>query len=129
MRGHASGLQAQHLWSLLASLWTVQVHNIVNATNPTTAAMLINVFADAVSSDDGKKILPSFYTSLESPAVAAYKAKQNAVIASHGGKVRHTPTRRLRARAHALLPACFECRGAPTYPWTLNAGDRTPFPQ
>jgi len=49
--------------------------------------MLVRVFAEAIAAQDGVSILPSFYTSLESPAVAAYQAKQNAVIASHGGKV------------------------------------------
>ena len=69
-----------------ALLRLINVHNIVNATNITTADMLVRVFAEAIAAQDGVSILPSFYTSLESPAVAAYQAKQNAVIASHGGK-------------------------------------------
>ena len=70
-----------------AVLRLINVHNIVNATNPTTADMLVGVFAEAIAAQDGVSILPSFYINLESPAVAAYQAKQNAVIASHGGKV------------------------------------------
>jgi len=71
-----------------ALLRLINVHNIINATNPSTAEMLVRVLRDGMTTNAGViDVMPSFYESLESPSVAAYKAKQNAVIASHGGAV------------------------------------------
>lgn len=71
-----------------ALLRLINVHNIMNATNPSTAEMLVEVLRDGMTTNQGViDVMPSFYKSLESPSVAAYKAKQNAVIASHGGTV------------------------------------------
>jgi len=64
-----------------ALLRLLNVHNIINATNPATADMLINLMDEGITTG-AKEIMPSFYESLESPAVAAYQAKQNAVIAA-----------------------------------------------
>ena len=62
----------------------INVHNIMNATNPSTAEMLMHVLREGMTTSAGMvDVMPSFYESLESPAVAAYKAKQNAIIASH----------------------------------------------
>jgi len=67
-----------------ALLRLINVHNIMNATNPSTAEMLMHVLREGMTTSAGMvDVMPSFYESLESPAVAAYKAKQNAIIASH----------------------------------------------
>jgi len=69
-----------------ALLRLINVHNIMNATNLATAELLVQVLEEGLTSaDSGVSIMPSFYTSLESPAVATYKAKQNAVITAHSG--------------------------------------------
>jgi len=68
-----------------ALLRLINVHNIMNATNPSTADMLVHVLDEAMDAEKTKapwEMVPSFYYDLESPSVAAYKAKQNAVIAS-----------------------------------------------
>jgi methylglyoxal synthase len=59
------------------------VHNMMMANTPTTALMLMNVFRNALEGDGKPELIPSFFFTLESPAVEVYKAGQNKVIASH----------------------------------------------
>ena len=68
-----------------ALLRLINVHNIMNATNSASADMLVQVLAEGLRAPPSKvgEILPSFVQNLESPAVAAYVAKQTAVIAAH----------------------------------------------
>jgi len=68
-----------------ALLRLLNVHNIMAATNPASADALMVTIEEALSMPnkaERRKLLPSFFESLESPAVPLYKAKQNAVIAS-----------------------------------------------
>lgn len=75
-----------------ALLRLINVHNIINATNSASAEMLIEVLREGMTTSKGvAEVMPSFYETLESPSVAAYKAKQNAVIASHGGAAPAAP--------------------------------------
>ena len=59
------------------------VHNTMMANTPTTALMLMNVFRNALEGDGKPELIPSFFFTLESPAVEVYKAGQNKVIAIH----------------------------------------------
>lgn len=55
----------------------------MNATNPATADMLVRVLEEGMTTSKGVvEVMPSFYRTLESPAVAAYQTKQKAVIKS-----------------------------------------------
>ena len=58
----------------------------MTATNPATAEVLVQVLDEAVAESTTnaarRKLIPSFFKSLESPAVASYKAKQAQVIAA-----------------------------------------------
>jgi len=69
-----------------ALLRLLNVHNIMTATNPATAEVLVQVLDEAVAESTTnaarRKLIPSFFKSLESPAVASYKAKQAQVIAA-----------------------------------------------
>eukprot|EP00548_Thalassiothrix_antarctica_P007144 CAMPEP_0194130252 /NCGR_PEP_ID=MMETSP0152-20130528/1326_1 /TAXON_ID=1049557 /ORGANISM="Thalassiothrix antarctica, Strain L6-D1" /LENGTH=226 /DNA_ID=CAMNT_0038824697 /DNA_START=54 /DNA_END=734 /DNA_ORIENTATION=+ len=58
------------------------VHNILMTSNPTTATILLTALRFALQS--GKmELMPSFFFNLESPSVAAYKKKQQAVITQY----------------------------------------------
>ena len=59
------------------------VHNTIMANTPTTALTMMNVFRIALEGVGKPEFIPSFFFTLESPSVAAYKAGQNKVIASH----------------------------------------------
>ena len=59
------------------------VHNTMLVSTPTTAYMMMQVFRTALEGDGKPELIPSFFFSLQSPAVAAYKAAQKKVIASH----------------------------------------------
>jgi len=63
-----------------ALLRLINVCNILHATNPTSAGALMEVLATAARGDP--KLMPSFFKTLESPAVAKYKAEQAAVVAA-----------------------------------------------
>ena len=63
-----------------ALLRLINVCNILHATNPTSAGALMEVLATAARGDP--KLTPSFFKTLESPAVAKYKAEQAAVVAA-----------------------------------------------
>lgn len=59
------------------------VHNTMMANTPLSALMMMNVFRNALEGVGKPELIPSFFFTLESPSVAAYKAGQNKVIASH----------------------------------------------
>ncbi|GFH44845.1 hypothetical protein CTEN210_01319 [Chaetoceros tenuissimus] len=59
------------------------VHNTMMANTPVSALMMMNVFRNALEGVGKPELIPSFFFTLESPSVAAYKAGQNKVIASH----------------------------------------------
>eukprot|EP00536_Pseudo-nitzschia_multiseries_P016252 jgi/Psemu1/69804/estExt_Genemark1.C_10550015 len=55
------------------------VHNTMMAETPTSALMMTHCLRQAIS--EGKpEMIPSFFFSLESPSVAAYKAQQKEVV-------------------------------------------------
>lgn len=59
------------------------VHNTFIANTPTSALMTMNVFRLALKGEGRPEMIPSFFFSLQSPAVSAYKEAQKKVIESH----------------------------------------------
>ena len=59
-----------------------QVHNTVMATTPTTAMTIMEVFRLALMGEGKAELLPSFFFSLQSPTVEAYKTAQKKVVRS-----------------------------------------------
>lgn len=59
------------------------VHNTMMANTPTSAVMMMQVFRMALHGHGMPELMPSFFFTLQSPAVAAFKAAQKKVIASH----------------------------------------------
>ena len=59
------------------------VHNVSMANTPTSALMMMQVFRMALKGRGMPELMPSFFFTLQSPAVTAYKAAQKKVIASH----------------------------------------------
>ena len=55
------------------------VHNIIMCPNPATATTLMSTFRLALN-DGLPELIPSFFETLQSPSVAAYKQKQAAVL-------------------------------------------------
>jgi len=64
-----------------------EVHNTMMATTATTALMLVHTLRDALKGAGRPELIPSFFFSLQSPSVTAYKANQKKVIASHSSAV------------------------------------------
>jgi len=58
------------------------VHNTVIATTPTTAMGIMEVLQLALKGNGRPELLPSFFLSLQSPTVEAYKKRQAKVIES-----------------------------------------------
>jgi len=58
------------------------VHNTMLAENPTSAYMLVQCLRSALV-DNTAELIPSFFFSLESPTVLAYKNQQSSVVNSH----------------------------------------------
>ena len=58
------------------------VHNTMIASNPTSALMIMTTLRVALK-ENMPELIPSFFCTLESPSVGAYKKQQNKVIASH----------------------------------------------
>eukprot|EP00554_Chaetoceros_debilis_P001205 CAMPEP_0194096904 /NCGR_PEP_ID=MMETSP0149-20130528/57587_1 /TAXON_ID=122233 /ORGANISM="Chaetoceros debilis, Strain MM31A-1" /LENGTH=652 /DNA_ID=CAMNT_0038782905 /DNA_START=64 /DNA_END=2019 /DNA_ORIENTATION=+ len=58
------------------------VHNTPIAHNPTTALVMLNVFRAALKVEGKPELIPSFFFSLMSPSVTAYKAAQKRIIQS-----------------------------------------------
>jgi len=68
-----------------ALLRLINVGNVLHATNPTTAISMLHVLKEGLN---GKpELIPSFFTTLESPSVAEYKAQQAAVVAKVSARV------------------------------------------
>ncbi|GFH48557.1 hypothetical protein CTEN210_05033 [Chaetoceros tenuissimus] len=59
------------------------VHNTMMANTPATALMMMTVFREALKGSGKPELIPSFFFTLESPSVAAYKVGQKKVIDSH----------------------------------------------
>ena len=59
------------------------VHNTMIASTPTSAYMMMHTFRCALENDGRPELIPSFFFSLQSPAVEAYKCEQKKVISSH----------------------------------------------
>ena len=57
----------------------INVHNVLHATNPTSAEGLMNLLKTAVECNEPERI-PSFFFTIQSPAVPEYQAQQAAVI-------------------------------------------------
>jgi methylglyoxal synthase len=59
------------------------VHNVVMAETPSSALMMCNTLRQALVGKGRPELIPSFFFSLQSPTVEAYKAGQKAVVDSH----------------------------------------------
>merc|ERR1712151_96958 len=59
------------------------VHNTMVASTPTTAMMMMQVFRMALKGTGKPELMPSFFFTLQSPAVEAYKNQQKKVVSSH----------------------------------------------
>ena len=59
------------------------VHNTMIANTPTSAYMMMHTFRIALEHDGRPELIPSFFFSLQSPAVEAYKCEQKKIITSH----------------------------------------------
>ena len=57
----------------------INVHNVLHATNPTSAEGLMHLLKTAVECNEPERI-PSFFFTIQSPAVPEYQAQQAAVI-------------------------------------------------
>jgi len=62
------------------------VHNVMSCNTPTSAYMLMSTLRAALQGEGRPELIPSFFFTLQSPAVAAYKLAQKKVIASHAAK-------------------------------------------
>ena len=58
------------------------VHNVMIAGNPTSALMMMTTLRIALK-EDKPELIPSFFCTLQSPSVGAYKKQQQEVILSH----------------------------------------------
>jgi len=56
------------------------VYNTMMAETPTSALMLIHCMRNALKGDGMPELIPSFFFSLQSPTVEAYKNKQKSVV-------------------------------------------------
>lgn len=59
------------------------VHNTMVANTPCSAYMMMHTLRSALKGKGQPELIPSFFFSLQSPAVAAYKAAQQRVILNH----------------------------------------------
>jgi methylglyoxal synthase len=59
------------------------VHNTLIANTPSSALMLMHVLRSALEGDGRPELIPSFFFSLQSPSVAAYKEAQAKEIERH----------------------------------------------
>eukprot|EP01083_Nonionella_stella_P204916 746666_1 len=59
------------------------VHNVMSCNTPTSAYMLMNTLRIALQGQGRPELIPSFFFTLQSPSVVAYKLAQKKVIASH----------------------------------------------
>lgn len=59
------------------------VHNTMVVTTPCSAYMMMHTLRSALQGEGKPELIPSFFFTLQSPAVAAYKAMQKKVIQNH----------------------------------------------
>jgi len=59
------------------------VHNIMSCNTPVSAYMLMHTLRTALLGEGRPELIPSFFFTLQSPSVVAYKIAQKKVIASH----------------------------------------------
>lgn len=59
------------------------VHNVMMAETPMSALMICQCLRQALIGKGRAELIPSFFFSLQSPTVEAYKSRQTAVIQSH----------------------------------------------
>lgn len=64
------------------------VHNIVIADTPSTALMIVNCLRQALVGKGRPELMPSFFFTLQSPSVEAYKAQQKAVVEAQKAQVK-----------------------------------------
>merc|ERR1711935_1204384 len=58
----------------------VLVHNVMIAETPSSALMIVNCLRSALIGKGKPELIPSFFFSLQSPTVEAYKSNQKAVV-------------------------------------------------
>jgi len=63
------------------------VHNTMMVNTPCSAYMMMHTLRSALEGEGKPDLIPSFFFSLQSPAVTAYKAAQKKVIESHSNNV------------------------------------------
>jgi len=56
------------------------VHNVMMCQTPTSALMIVNCLRQALVAKGKPELIPSFFFSLQSPTVEAYKSQQKAVV-------------------------------------------------
>jgi len=59
------------------------VHNTMVVTTPCSAHMIMHTLRSALQGEGKPELIPSFFFTLQSPAVATYKATQRRVVQSH----------------------------------------------
>ena len=59
------------------------VHNTILVETPASALILTTVLRMALQGEGKPELIPSFFFSLQSPTVEAYKNKQKSVVESH----------------------------------------------
>ena len=62
------------------------VHNVMSCNTPTSAYMMVNSLRTALQGEGRPELMPSFFFTLQSPSVVAYKLEQKKVIASHSAE-------------------------------------------
>jgi len=65
----------------------VLVHNTMMAETPTSALMLTYTLRAALQGKGKPNLIPSFFFSLQSPTVEAYKAQQKSVVQAQKGQI------------------------------------------
>jgi len=59
------------------------VHNTMMAENPTSGLMMLHCLRSALQGKGRLELIPSFFFSLQSPTVEAYKKQQKSVVDKH----------------------------------------------
>ena len=72
-----------HASDILCLCRQALVHNTMFVSTPTSAYMMMYTLKAALEGEGKPELIPSFFTSLQSPSVAKYKLAQKKVIASH----------------------------------------------
>jgi len=111
-----------------ALLRLLNVHNIMTATNPATAEVLVHVLDEATdkttTNAERRRLIPSFFKSLESPAVAAYKEKQAQVIAQG---IAHLKDAEAKPEKKTPRPSRLSIAKSPVFENELKQGASSPL--